>query len=102
MSYTAAAEATHLRDKAKTAGEPERMMSFRAPRSVREYLQAQSEGITSTILEAVELKRDLDRLLEDVRSELVKAAAEMGKEYTFAQAETLAHVIKRCLAKSKK
>lgn len=101
MQATNATEATRLRDARKTADEPVKSMSFRAPVSIADYLQGHPEGITSTILESVELKRDLDKLLESVRPDLVKAAAEIGKEYTFSQAETIAHVVKRCLAQAK-
>lgn len=108
MQATGATGTTGVREPSnveKTASEPVVSLSLRAPESIAEYLRGRPEGITGTILESVELKRDLDALLESVRGELVRVAAELGKEYTFSQAETLAHIIKRCIAspsKSKK
>lgn len=77
--------------------------SFRAPVSVARFLKARPEGITEYVLEAVELKRDLDELLAEIQPDLVRIAAlDLGVEYTNAQAAVLAHVVKRCLSKSKK
>jgi hypothetical protein len=92
-----ATQDSQVRKKSDTS-EPEKMMSFRCPESLRSYLQAQPEGITATILESVELKRDLDKALKDLNKELIQAAAALGLEYSFAQAETIASIVRGVLA----